>query len=683
MGTSPLVGTDLDPQLLKTTRLDDLLGAKARTTIQSSNNNNDILLEATANGTALNGVTVQFVDDELRLASTGLVAGNEIAEYDTNARAATAALTFSGGGNDLVLTANTPGTDFNNVQIRIVDGGNIGDAATASYNSSSKQLTIEIDDDGETTVQSVIDAIALDGTFTAAHDTTLESASSFDGTASIDSADIGLVQGNTGNTGGAAKTLYVRIQAGVTTANQAIAAINAEGTFTATADLSDSTSAANAGTGTVSLTATGDLTAGGSGTALDQTSGLRIVNAGQTYDVTFENAETVEDLLNVLNTSDAGLHAEINSAGTGIGIRSKINGSDFQIGENGGTTAAQLGVRSFERETRLDDLNYGVGVPVGEGFKIPAVTGTDFSITAKDGSSFNVDLTGSESLAQVVTAINTSATNAGVAVTASLPVPPGNVLQLDDTSGGAGNFVVTEVPQSTAAEYLGLIPNGQTSLSTSLATFTGNDDLYTDFTITVGGQDYGIDLSGAKTIGDVIDAINATATGVTADLSSTGNGITLSASGPITVTRNGESQTAELLGFIPKGETTVTSASNSFTSADHNYLENKSVFSTLIRLRDALTANDINAVERALEDINVDISRVTFARAEIGATAQSLDLSKSSLEDEQVQLKSALSEEIDVDLVQAISELTARQIAMQASLQVTSNILKLSLLDYI
>ena len=60
-----------------------------------------------------------------------------------------------------------------------------------------------------------------------------------------------------------------------------------------------------------------------------------------------------------------------------------------------------------------------------------------------------------------------------------------------------------------------------------------------------------------------------------------------------------------------------------------------------------------------------------------------LDLPKTGLEDEQIQLISSFSGKIDVDLVQAISELAARQIAMQASLHVTANILQLTLLDYI
>ena len=645
------------------------------------------MLEATANGAAFNGVTVQFVDDSLLQASGGLTAGNEVAEYDTNARAASASLSFAGGGNDLILTAATPGVAFNNVSIRVIDGGNIGDTATINYNSATdpKLLTIAVDEDGDTSVQAIIDALATDGTFTAT-----AGSEALVPTNTIDAADIGFVQGNTGNSGGAAKTLYVRVEAGVTTSNQVINAINAEGTFTATADLKDSTSAADAGSGIVNINGTGDVTFGGAGESLNQTSGLRIVNGGEVHEITFENAETVEDLLNVLNRPEYGLHAEINSAGTGISIRSKLSGSDFQIGENGGDTATQLGLRTYDSTTRLSDLNYGVGVPTGIGFTLPAVAGTDFEITSLDGQEFAVDLTGTETLAEVVSAINTATSVLGVPqVEASLmPNPPGNVIRLTDittpTIPGTSEYTITQATGASAAQYLGLVPSGQSEVSTTGDTLNGNDDRYTDFTITAGGQDFGIDLSGAETIGDVIDAINNGTAGVTAGLSATGNGITLTvASGvQVSVSRTGESQTAELLGLIPEGQTSVT-ATDTLTSTDQNFLENESVFNTLIRLRDALTDGDLNGVERALADINVDIDRVTFARAEIGATAQGLELSKTSLEDEQIQLKSALSEEIDVDLVAAISELTARQIAMQASLQVTANIMQLSLLDFI
>jgi flagellar hook-associated protein 3 FlgL len=116
--------------------------------------------------------------------------------------------------------------------------------------------------------------------------------------------------------------------------------------------------------------------------------------------------------------------------------------------------------------------------------------------------------------------------------------------------------------------------------------------------------------------------------------------------------------------------------------ADRNFHEAAGAFTTLLRLRDALAAGDVNGMERAIELIDEDINRVAFARAEVGAREQALVISQRNLEDEDVQLQSALSNEIEVDLVEAISNLTARQVSLQASLQTMANILRLSLLDY-
>ena len=95
-GTPTVVGEDLDPRLQITTPLSDLLGTKARTVINSGadGDNADILLTAAANGSSLNGVAVQFVDDSLLTATPGLSAGNEVASFESSAVAATAAITF-------------------------------------------------------------------------------------------------------------------------------------------------------------------------------------------------------------------------------------------------------------------------------------------------------------------------------------------------------------------------------------------------------------------------------------------------------------------------------------------------------------------------------------------------------------------------------------------------------------
>lgn len=62
--SSPVVvGDDLDLALSGSTRLSDILGARARAVLRPGGDDNDILVEADHNGEDLNGVTIALVDD--------------------------------------------------------------------------------------------------------------------------------------------------------------------------------------------------------------------------------------------------------------------------------------------------------------------------------------------------------------------------------------------------------------------------------------------------------------------------------------------------------------------------------------------------------------------------------------------------------------------------------------------
>jgi flagellar hook-associated protein 3 FlgL len=102
-----------------------------------------------------------------------------------------------------------------------------------------------------------------------------------------------------------------------------------------------------------------------------------------------------------------------------------------------------------------------------------------------------------------------------------------------------------------------------------------------------------------------------------------------------------------------------------------------------LRLKTALQGNDTEEIGRTLNRLDTDIDRVNFARSDVGSRLQSLGSIGDALKDENVQLKSALSDDTDVDMVDAISNMTARQYAFQASLQTAASIMKLSLLDFI
>lgn len=321
------------------------------------------------------------------------------------------------------------------------------------------------------------------------------------------------------------------------------------------------------------------------GGTLDTSSGIIVTNGGDSVTLDISAAETVDDLLNLFNGAGLGLLAEINEAGTGIDVRSRLSGADLTIGENGGTTAAQLGIRTYTGETALADFNRGVGVPTAVD---PAHD--DLRITARDGTQFTVNLSTATTVDDVIDLINSAAVSAGAAVTADLAAS-GNGIRLIDSSA----------------------------------------------TITV-------DLT--------VEALEG-------------------------------SQAAHYLGFVPDGATQISSSTGVLQSEDRHTLEADSLFNTLLRLRTALLDGDEEEIGRSVERLDEDFSRINFARAEFGTRLQNLEAIETQLKDEDVQLRSALSQEVDADIIEAISNLTARQYAFEASLRTTASILQVSLFDYI
>lgn len=180
------------------------------------------------------------------------------------------------------------------------------------------------------------------------------------------------------------------------------------------------------------------------GAGLNLASGLRVTNGTAVYNLSFTGATTVQDLLNVVNSSGSGAQARINADGTGVDFLNPSQGTSITIAENGGTLASQLGVRSFSPTTPLSSLNNGLGVQTG--------AGADFQITAKDGTSYPVDLNGASTIQDVIGLINTAT---GGSVTASFATT-GNGIVLTDSTGGSGALTVGSLNGTTAAAGLGL-----------------------------------------------------------------------------------------------------------------------------------------------------------------------------------------------------------------------------------
>jgi flagellin-like hook-associated protein FlgL len=474
-GIAPIVGGDLNPRLKRTTPISELGGSRAIAYLGAAGSNNDLVLRAKTNGAALNGFAVQFVDDDLLQAAPGLAAGSETVTYNSAATASRAALSFSGFNNNLVLTATTPGTNFNNVKIQVASAGAIGNAANVSYDASTKTLTVGVDSTGATEIQTVINAIGAEGTFSAAYDPSDAIDGGYVPTALVQASDIGIVSGNTGNSGGGPNTIFVNIDPGATNASQVLTALQASAAVTASFDIQldddDTASPANAGLGVMDVNASA-VTGGGSGADIDLSGGLRIVQGPKTYDVPLGGVQTVEDLLNAINGSGAVVQAEIDASGSGVQIRSRLAGADFSIGENGGQIATQLGVRTFAAGTQLASLNHGRGVQT--------TTGADLTITRSDGTQLAIDLDGANTVQEVLDRINTNAANTDPAnrVNAQLSAVGNGIELVESPAAGPGVLTVQTTFGSNAAVDLGLVPVGQTQSQApggASQTLTGRD----------------------------------------------------------------------------------------------------------------------------------------------------------------------------------------------------------------
>ncbi|MFO0829913.1 MAG: flagellin [Phycisphaerales bacterium] len=334
-------------------------------------------------------------------------------------------------------------------------------------------------------------------------------------------------------------------------------------------------------------------------TALSSMSGLslplgtiRIRNANQVRDIDLSTATSVQDVMRLVEAENIGVRMEINEAGDRLNVRNELSGAAMSVEEvAGGTTATQLGIRSFHGSTLLADFNDGGGVGNVSG-QIDPISGlpdpslnTDFRVTLKDGRSFDVDIDGATTVQDVLDAINNAAAAAGVTpaeFTAGL-VSSGNGIGLTDHTAGTTTSV-TDLNNSTAAADLGILG------STTSATLAGED---------------------RATV-----AVN-------------------------------------------------------------------SLFSHLMALRDALATNDERGIEFATARLDTDLGRAVEARADVGVRSKRIADATTREQDLKVQDQSLRSQIQDVDVTEAAVRFQNLQTALQAGYQITARSQQLSLLDFL
>lgn len=186
------------------------------------------------------------------------------------------------------------------------------------------------------------------------------------------------------------------------------------------------------------------------GLGIDTSVPLVIRNGSSSATVDLSTATTVEDALNLINASVVGVRAEINASGNGINVVNVRAGTGFEIVEANaaGTAAQDLGILTTNLSTPLSEFNEGAGI-------LTDPNGPDLSITLRDGTTQNIELDGAQTVGDVKAIIENAFGAANIQV---VPNPLGG-LQLNDLTGGAGNFIVADINNSKAASDLGVAAN--------------------------------------------------------------------------------------------------------------------------------------------------------------------------------------------------------------------------------
>ncbi|MBH05095.1 MAG: hypothetical protein CMJ20_02115 [Phycisphaeraceae bacterium] len=324
------------------------------------------------------------------------------------------------------------------------------------------------------------------------------------------------------------------------------------------------------------------------GTAIDFESGLKISQGMVTKVVEFSSAMTIEDMINEVTRSDLGLRLEINETQTGLNLISEVSGLELSIGENaGGTTASDLGLRTFGYDTALNDFRFGLGIE-------PEKDKDDFAIALHNGRSFQVNIDGSANVSDVLNVMRDSAVRAGLTVGVLGDIGTdiniglaldGNGFQFEDGTVGVNNFRIMNLGTSLVARQLGIEAGAG-----------------------LGNQIIGEDMAKVQVEG---------------------------------------------------------------------------AFTHLINLRDGLGNNDEFGMGIALDGILDDIENTIIAHANVGIRAQQVQLQQERSQELRIAELQLLSEIQDTDLTEAVTRLVQLQQQLQATLQIGSSNMSLTLLDFL
>jgi flagellar hook-associated protein 3 len=325
------------------------------------------------------------------------------------------------------------------------------------------------------------------------------------------------------------------------------------------------------------------------------------------------------------------------------------------------------------RETELKALNSGrtFNSGVNLGF---------IRITDKAGHFKAIDLRGSTTIGDVLDKINDPAN--GLYIEARINADQNGLEIIDKNHGATGKMEIIDI-DSTSAFDLGIV--GQTvdhnwigkdidpgmTATTPISALRVNDGgVVTGKVYVQSGEFSGeIDLTGVKTVGEMIDKFSNTDANfnIQAWISDDGKRINLT---------NTKGEPYIKVRDLAEGNPNVASSFGLGNSP--------SVFTTLMDLRDNLLRNDAKAIsEESLKFIDEDLNRILKLHAEVGTKSNRVTATKEKQENITLNLKKMLSSVEDIDMAEAIVRMTELETAYQAALQTGARVMQTTLMEFL
>jgi flagellin-like hook-associated protein FlgL len=316
---------------------------------------------------------------------------------------------------------------------------------------------------------------------------------------------------------------------------------------------------------------------------------------------------------------------------------------------------------ALDRSTPLASLRQGQGIQPGS-----------IVITDRAGNTTTVDLASAVTVGDVIDAISAAP---GVNVTATVNSTQSGLTIVDENAAPVRNLTIADVGNTTTARDLGLAvdrpgPIVGLPLTPQLTATTPLHGLYGGrgvrlgtIRITNGTRDTDIDLSSARTIGDVLSAINASPAGVQATLNTNGTALQV---------RSTDTSTVAVVTEVGGGETAAALGLGGYDT-----------YNMLSLLQEALQKNDRPALHALVTSLDEGFRNITALRTEVGVRTNALSAATEVQADFGLHLTSLLSETEDSDVAEVFTRLSQLNIGLQAALATSARIMQTTLLDFL